>query len=387
MVHRKKQSWPFIKKRTYPSGRTVWQVDARTKNGGERRALATSLEAETFATLQRAKRENEGNSAFSLTSSDRMDAETALELLRPHGRSLTDAARFLVQNLATVRASATVVAVVSELLTAKTADGASPRYLKDLRSRLTTFAKSFGQRLVSEVSTSELDDWLRGLGQAAVTRNNYRRLLGVMFSFARQRRYCLSNPVQETAKAKVIKDRPGVLTVEQAANLLEAADDEILPAIALGLFAGLRPESEIWRLDWSKIDFESKQIDVAPDATKNARDSSEGASHRYVIMLPPLLAWLKPFRGRLGLVAPTGDKYFNRLERARAKANILEWPHDALRHTYGSMHYAQFKDVGATMAEMGHTNPKTFFRHYRARVQPNEAAKFWSLMPPCEQPV
>ena len=155
--------------------------------------------------------------------------------------------------------------------------------------------------MAGDVSTSELDDWLRNLGQSAVTRNNYRRLLGVLFSFARQRRYCLNNPVQETAKAKVVKDRPGVLSVDEATKLLASADEEILPAIALGLFAGLRPESEIWRLAWSKIDFKAKQIDVSPDATKNSGDSAEGASHRYVTMPSPLLAWLKPFSGRTGL--------------------------------------------------------------------------------------
>ena len=128
MAHPKKQNWPFIKKRTYPTGRTVWQVDARTKNGGERRAFETSGEAETFATQQKTKRANEGNSAFSLTSSDRVRCGSSAGLARPHGRSLVEAARFLVQNLATVQSSKTVAAVVIELLAAKTADGASPRY-------------------------------------------------------------------------------------------------------------------------------------------------------------------------------------------------------------------------------------------------------------------
>ena len=75
-----------------------------------------------------------------------------------------------------------------------------------------------------------------------------------------------------------------------------------------------------------------------------------------------MIAWLKPVRKNEGPVSPTGDKYFYLLEAAREKAKIMEWPHDALRHTFGSMHYAHFKNVGATMAEMGHTNPKTFFR-------------------------
>jgi hypothetical protein len=33
------------------------------------------------------------------------------------------------------------------------------------------------------------------------------------------------------------------------------------------------------------------------------------------------------------------------------------------------------------MAQAGHTNPRTFFRHYRARVQPEEAIRFFAIRP------
>ena len=89
---------------------------------------------------------------------------------------------------------------------------------------------------------------------------------------------------------------------------LSASDDEILPAVALGMFAGLRPESEIWRLDWSKIDFTRKQIDVEPLATKNNGDN---ASVRWVEMPDNLIEWLLPFRRKAGPVSPTGDSYFS----------------------------------------------------------------------------
>ena len=44
--------------------------------------------------------------------------------------------------------------------------------------------------------------------------------------------------------------------------MLEAATPDFLPVIAIGLFAGLRPESEIWRLVWAHIDLEDRTIDV-----------------------------------------------------------------------------------------------------------------------------
>jgi hypothetical protein len=63
------------------------------------------------------------------------------------------------------------------------------------------------------------------------------------------RKWTLSNPVVQSSKAKEQAQKVGILQPEQAKRLLDAADEEILPAVALGLFAGLRPESEIWQMD------------------------------------------------------------------------------------------------------------------------------------------
>ena len=68
------------------------------------------------------------------------------------------------------------------------------------------------------------------------------------FNFAVQRGYATGNPAEKTAKAKEPKADIGILTVTQAARLLESATPDILPYIAIGLFAGLR-RAEIERLD------------------------------------------------------------------------------------------------------------------------------------------
>jgi integrase len=144
------------------------------------------------------------------------------------------------------------------------------------------------------------------------------------------------------------------------------------------MFAGVRPESEIWRLDWRNIDLKRKEIDVEPLATKNSGDN---ASVRYVEMSSNLIEWLSPLRKKSGPVSPHGDSYFTRLQRAREAAKISHWPSDALRHCFCSYHYAAHNNAGKTMAQAGHTNPRTFFRHYRARVKPEEAKRYWQITP------
>jgi integrase len=352
-------------------------VDARTKSGGARKHFPTKIEAESFAAKQRIKRGNEGNSAFAMPSADRNDAEAALELLKPHGRTLREAADFFLKHLRIVETEKKVPAVIGELLMSKERDGASVRYLKDLRTRLHIFAKSFDEDRLCDISTARLDDWLRALPHTATTRNNYRRLIGVLFSYGVKRNYCLANPAIATSKGKAVDKPPGILTPDQCARLLENASDEILPALVFGMFAGLRPEAEVWRLDWSKVDLSAGLIHIEANSTKSAR-------HRIVEITPNLKAWLEPYARRSGPVSPTGDKYNYLLQSAREGAKVKDWPPDALRHCFASYHYGHFQDPGRTMVQMGHTNPRTFHAHYRARVTPTAAFAFWELTPQSE---
>jgi integrase len=91
------------------------------------------------------------------------------------------------------------------------------------------------------------------------------------------------------SRARVVDKPPGILTPEQCVRLLEAGCFKILPAIALGFFAGLRPESEVWRLDWREVDLEAGLIRIEAAKTKSAR-------HGLVEMSENLKLWLLPYR-------------------------------------------------------------------------------------------
>jgi Phage integrase, N-terminal SAM-like domain len=70
-------------------------------------------------------------------------------------------------------------------LAAKQADHLRPRYLKDLRVRLTRFSESFKDRKLADITTGEIDSWLRSLRVAPLTRNTFRTRLSVLFEYAR----------------------------------------------------------------------------------------------------------------------------------------------------------------------------------------------------------
>jgi len=115
--------------------------------------------------------------------------------LRAHGKTVADATDFFVQHLMSNEKSCTARELVDEFLTAKQKEAASQFDLDDLRSRLATFSKRFNNHLVETITSAQIDDWLRSLNVSIVTRNRYRRLIMLAFTFAVQRGYTNSNPV------------------------------------------------------------------------------------------------------------------------------------------------------------------------------------------------
>src|SRR5438128_189613 len=347
-------------------------------NGRNRRFFKDRREAETFLQSKRIEQENYGTAGTSFNERQRAEYLECAESLKPFNATIRDAVNFYLPHLHATKRTCTATQLVDELLKVKEADGASERYLSDLRSRLTQFAESFNGKSVAEITSAEVDQWLRSLSDketgkrlAATTRNNFRRVLIVAFNFAREHGYSAGNPVEKSARAKVIESAIGILTVEETAHLLESAASELVPFIAIGAFAGLR-RAELERLDWKEIDLQSSLIEVTAKKAKSAR-------RRFVRIQPNLAKWLQPHAQLSGTVTP--PKYRELLDAARESAGIEQWPHNALRHSFASYHLAQFRDTAALALELGHTNSNLVFQHYRQLVAPKQATRYWKITP------
>src|SRR5262249_41408203 len=217
------------------------------------------------------------------------------------GKTIRHAVDHYVQFLKASEKSCSAAQLVKELVAAKEKDGASQRHVSDLRSRLNIFANKFNGQPVATITSAEIDDWLRSLNVSPVTRNHYRRLIVLAFNFAVKRGYATGNPAEKTDKAKEPSGDVGILSISEAARLLESATPEVLPYIALGLFAGLR-RAEIQRLDWSEIDFESGLIKVKAEKSKTAQK-------RFVTIQPNLKEWLLPVRKHRGRIAAENSEF------------------------------------------------------------------------------
>jgi integrase len=354
-------------------------VNYREAGKRKRTFFKTKNEADTFAQNRNIELKNSGREGAEFPTALRIMAQECADRLSEYKKTgsdspitIKDATEHLIAHLKASKESCSASELVAELVAAKKTDGASKRHVDDLDSRLNIFAEKFDGQPVATITTKEIDHWLRSLNVSAVTRNHYRRLLVLAFNFAVRQGYATANPAKEADKAKEHSGDVGILTITQAARLLESAMPEVLPYIAIGLFGGLR-RAELERLDWSEIDFESGLVEVKAEKSKTAQ-------RRFVTMQPNLREWLLPLRKHKGDVTDA-DTFRQSFDQARLAAGIDEWPDNALRHSFASYHLAHFKNAASTALELGHHDSRITFRHYRELVKPKEAERYWNVRP------
>ena len=64
----------------------------------------------------------------------------------------------------------------------------------------------------------------------------------------------------------------------------------------------------------------------------------------------------------------------------QVKAQIYPWPHNAMRHSFGSYFLGKTKDENLTASEMGNS-PEVIIKHYRALVRDADVTQYWRLAP------
>jgi integrase len=310
-----------------------------------------------------------------LTDDLALEVVEAVKRLKPYGRSVSDAVDFLISHLEATGDGKALGELVDTFIKAKKRDEKSPRYLADLNSRLGRMVKDFGPDVrLATISTERVDDWLQGLGVGPQSRNHYRRTGHAFFQWAVKRRFAPENPFSGIDKAVVKRDLPGIYNKEQMDQLFAKAGDdpELIAWIALGAYAGLRP-SEIKRLDWEDIHLKKRVIDLSGSATKGGR-------RRLVKILDTLASKLEPIDKSSGEIV---GEYFDSSKQLRdlKEAVGFDWPHDVLRHSFGTYHLAAFEDAGKTSLQMGHSgNPSMLFNHYhRPGIDKATALDWWGI--------
>lgn len=266
---------------------------------------------------------------------------------------------------------ATVPEAVAELIKVREQDGASIKYLGQLRTTLNRFAIKFACPII-DVTGPDVDAWLRSLDISPVTRNAMLRCIKVLFSIAKAQNYLPSEKataVELMQQVRVKLDDVVLFTPEQMTTLLHNASPELVPILAIGAFAGIRM-AELNRLDWSAVDLDRGFIEIRAGQAKTA-------SRRVIPISDNLAAWLAPLP-RKGKIVRTPD--LQTFLPALARALKIDWPRNVLRDSFISYRIAIVQSADQVALEAGNS-PSIIFKHYRELTTPNVAEKWFSILP------
>ncbi len=357
-----------------------WVVSLGRKfTGGprQRRYFNTRKEATAFLTQTEEARHRLGCEAFLLPLSLRAEALACSQRLLALNTTLTEAVDFFLRNVPRPESAKSIEELKDDFLQSRKAMNCRLRTLVQYESYLRVICKDFGKIDVTRLLRQDIEDWVEESEWSPRTRRNYLVTLTTILNFSMKKGYRADNPAASIDRP-ILDDRPiGILTVEQVKRLLRVSsevDPEMLPALAIGLFAGLR-RSEFFALHWSEIDYEHRTIEVKGIKAKTRQ-------RRIVSIADNLLAWLNLDRKASGTICPEHniDVFAERLRALAAKATIVPWPHNAMRHSFGSYFLGKTKDENLTASEMGNS-PAVIIKHYRALVREADVTRYWTVTP------
>ncbi len=173
-----------------------------------------------------------------------------------------------------------------------------------------------------------------------------------------KRRPC---PLSTIEKPRITRARPAILSVAEFRALLNRARSQerfdVLSWLVLGGLVGLRP-SEVLRLEWAGIQFQTREIRIEPGWTKTHRA-------RVIPLQRNALEWLRLIAAsaaeKTGRVMPLESTWNNRWRRWRqdedAPLPLVWWngKDDVLRHSYGTCRAAILRNSHNLAEEMGNS--------------------------------
>jgi integrase len=268
----------------------------------------------------------------------------------------------------------TVAEVRDLFLDAKKAALVSSTYLRVSRCQLKRFVEEFGASQIADITTAEIDGYLRRINGEGVYKNNIRGTITTLFTWAREQGYLEEDrkTAPERAMTFLVPDSaPAIWTPTEMRRLLEVCPRRLVPLLVIGAFTGIR-SAEVNRLEWEDFLWDRGFVEVKAKKAKTK-------ARRLVPITENLKLWLAPFRKEQGPVCRLNNQS-GTLHYIGEKSG-LGWRQNALRHSYASYRLAEIQNAAQVSLEMGNS-PAKLFKHYRELVTPDQAKEWFSILPP-----
>lgn len=327
----------------------------------------------------------------------------ALAAAKPTGRTLETVIEYAVKRLTPAGGEKTVAQLAEEMIGMKEGWHASGELriasFRDFEARARKIARDIGGFPLPELTKDLLMAWLAGAGKAPRTKKNYRMALAEMLRYAHQKRYLVDNPLEELTRQDVKQlegrglstKQPSILSPLEAERLLAAAfahpELDLGAATVLGLFCGIRTE-ELKRLTWDAVRLDEARpfVVIGPEIAKKRRIRNVEIPQNAVKWLG---RWTRGAKVARSAHANDFQKRFRKLQRLAGFGYkdeggrwVSTWEGNAMRHSFGSYHYALHGDSIETARLLGHKADDTvLFAHYRALATKTQGMEFFSIEP------
>jgi integrase len=326
-----------------------------------------------------------------------IDARRGYDLLHPFGATVFKACEFYADHLKRNEKRITVQNAVDQWLLYKDTDTIKGATYTNYKTRTTKLKDKFGSILINELDHAAIHKFLHGMKLAKITKKDHCDTYDEFFEWCIfPNKWITENPcrgIDFNLKDKEV----AIFEVKEAERIFKAAqkaDKDILRYVVACMFVGLRPEAEALKLH--RDDF--------TDETRNLRvHSSKTGKFRYIEVPEDPFKWLiadkwkglnsqanfwkrwDKFRAslgyRIGIMKKkrvNGKQIFYR-DLSTSSKDRPKWPHDVMRHTFCSYHYAAFGDEALTTKLAGHTL-RMFRKHYLRHIPKSEGLRFWQII-------
>lgn len=367
-----------------------WKIETRIQGKRQTPKYFKHGELELAETYKDHKLEELTASAakdrIGLTEDIKESAIRCQDKLNEYGATLEEATKHYIAHLEKQRLlnKTPISKVVGNLR--ETKNEMSAPYQKELKNYLNRFELHFKNCPLSSVTGDQIQNYINEQGSKS-SQAGHRKILNVLFNYAVKKRIIEKedNPmsVVDTVKPKV---RKGRLTIEHATNLLSHCPDEIIPAVAIMLFAGVRPDfkdGELSRLGWEHIKFNRKTPIIRLDEGITKTEQT-----RSVKMSDNLIAWLTPYKEAKGNIVKGYSRFRDLWEKARRDAGLFDdWISDVTRKSFATYHVALTDNEHETMTQTGHSNVSVLRNHYKSLADKEEAEAYFNIFPQQQESV
>jgi integrase len=366
-------------------GLAAWclNVPLELSETGKRRQLFFETKIEALGECERlkARRDNFGNSLSAITPARIAEASEAHKLLdqRHAGDSLLAIVRQYLAQHDLRSQSVSLSTLFDEYLAVKS--HRTKKYLAEINKSRHPL-EGLLTRLVCDIAPTELERALARIPGGY--RNAVMRYLRAMFNHGIKRGYLLDNPILKLDFAHRVRREVQTIPSPIVAKMLNHAienDLQLVPFLVLGFFAGIRPDGELQKLEWSDVLFDEKTIVIRPEVSKTNR-------RRFPKLSANAQSWLDAYKLRGGVMEGKIVPFTPSILRTKRRANwsaaageTAKWIQQGMRHTFCSNWLALYKDVNELVLQSGHDSVDTMWRNYHKGVTEKEAKKFWAITP------